>query len=145
MPIGVLYYIQVIICYKNINISREFIKMTRICRNNDYNMGDNPFSLHHVDVNSNSVFARILIGIRHSKLDEIDIIYYFQEIRHRSYLEDTNINHILNVIECTVNKPCTNIARIEKDSKTDMIYLMTEDKIDRYDLRIVRPHKEHSP
>ena len=118
--------------------------MTRICRNNDYNMGDNPFSLHHVDVNSNSVFARILIGIRHSKLDEIDIIYYFQEIRHRSYLEDTNINHILNVIECTVNKPCTNIARIEKDSKTDMIYLMTEDKIDRYDLRIVRPHKEHS-
>ena len=84
MPIGVLYYIQVIICYKNINISREFIKMTRICRNNDYNMGDNPFSLHHVDVNSNSVFARILIGIRHSKLDEIDIIYYFQEIMHRS-------------------------------------------------------------
>jgi glyoxylase-like metal-dependent hydrolase (beta-lactamase superfamily II) len=34
------------------------------------------------------------------------------------------------------------IMRLEKDSKADMVYLMIEDKINRYDLRFVRPHKE---
>jgi hypothetical protein len=34
------------------------------------------------------------------------------------------------------------IMRMEKDFKTDMVYLMVEDKINRYDLRFVRPHKE---
>ena len=34
------------------------------------------------------------------------------------------------------------IMRMEKDSKADMVYLMIEDKINRYDLRFVRPHKE---
>ncbi|HEY7080925.1 MAG TPA: MBL fold metallo-hydrolase [Nitrososphaeraceae archaeon] len=34
------------------------------------------------------------------------------------------------------------IMRMEKDSKIDMVYLMIEDKINRYDLRFVRPHKE---
>jgi hypothetical protein len=32
--------------------------------------------------------------------------------------------------------------RVEKDFKTDVVYLMIEDKINRYDLRFVRPHKE---
>ncbi len=34
------------------------------------------------------------------------------------------------------------ILRIEKDSKSNMVYLMIEDKINRYDLRFVRPQKE---
>jgi S-ribosylhomocysteine lyase LuxS involved in autoinducer biosynthesis len=34
------------------------------------------------------------------------------------------------------------IMRMEKDYKADMVYLMIEDKINRYDLRFVRPHKE---
>jgi hypothetical protein len=34
------------------------------------------------------------------------------------------------------------ILRIEKDSKANMVYLMIEDKINRYDLRFVRPQKE---
>ena len=34
------------------------------------------------------------------------------------------------------------VMRIEKDHKEDKMKLTIEDKINRYDLRFVRPHKE---